>query len=272
MRYILCAALFCSWLGAQDTPSQPPVSPPGDTTFYVNGIDYHFISLTNYTVVVAARSVANRKFLGVKVRILNNGQHSVTVRPEDVKVEDAVTGRDVAAISGTELARKMRRPYNWSRYAVNVAAGQAPEAGDEPETVDREHSDLMRALLMASQMGNAPPVLARRSVTETDGEPDSDIAPAATLSDEISHLRRKEASRPDVLMQLQRQVSPDYVERTSFLANTIPPRADVEGVFYYPMGKLARAPAAAKKAARSRMVRVTVPVGEVEFQFLLGVE
>jgi len=272
MRYILCAALFCSWLGAQDNPSRSPLSPPGDGIFYVNGIDYHFISLTNYTVVVAAHSVANRKFLGVKVRILNNGQHSVTVRPEDVRVEDAVAGRDVAAISGTELAKRMRRPYNWSRYAVNAAAGPAPQAGDDLETVDRQHSDLMRAMLVASQMDNAPPVLSRRSITETDGEPDSGIAPQAMLSDELSHLRRKEASRPDVLMQLQRQISPDYVERTLFLANTIPPQADVDGVFYYPMGKLARAPGAAKKAAKSCMVRVTVPVGEVEFQFMLAVE
>ena len=110
MRYILCAALFCSWLGAQDNPSRSPLSPPGDGIFYVNGIDYHFISVTNYTVVVAAHSVANRKFLGVKVRILNNGQQSVTVRPEDVRVEDAVAGRDVAAISGTELAKKNAPP------------------------------------------------------------------------------------------------------------------------------------------------------------------
>jgi hypothetical protein len=272
VRYILCAVLFCSWLGAQDGPSRSPLSPPGDGTFYVNGIDYHFISLTNYTVVVAAHSVANRKFLGVKVRIVNNGQHSVTVRPEDVRVEDEVAGREVAAISGRELARKMRRPYNWSRYAVNVAAGPAPEAGDDPEALERQHSDLMRAMLMANQMGNVSPVLSTRSISQTDGEPDSDIAPQATLSDEVSHLRRKEASRPDVLMQLQRQVSPDYVERMSFLANTIPPQADVDGVLYYPMGKLARAPAAAKKAAKSRKVRVTVPVGEVEFQFVLTVE
>jgi hypothetical protein len=272
MRYILCAALFCSWLGAQDNPSLSPLSPHGDAIFYVNGIDYHFISATNYTVVVAAHSVANHKLLGVKVRILNNGQHSVTVRPEDVRVEDAIAGRDLAAISGTDLARKMRRPYNWSRYAVNAAAGPAPEAGDDLETVDRQHSDLMRAMLMASQMGNAPPVLSRRPITEVAAEPDSDIAPQATFSDEVSPLRMKEASGPDVLMQLQRQVSPDYVERTSFLANTIPPRADLEGVFYYPMGKLARDPAAAKKAAKSRMVRVTVPVSAVEFQFMLAVE
>ena len=62
------------------------------------------------------------------------------------------------------------------------------------------------------------------------------------------------------------------MERTSFLANTIPPQADQDGVFYYPMGKLARAPASANKAAKSRMVRVRVPVGEVEFQFMLAVE
>jgi hypothetical protein len=272
MRYILCAALFCSWLGAQDNPSLSPLSPQGDAIFYVNGIDYHFISLMNYTVVVAAHSVANGKFLGVKVRILNNGRHSVTVRPENVRVEDAIAGRDVAAISGMELAKKMRRPYNWSRYAVNAAAGQAPEAGGDSETVDRQQRDLMLAMLMATQMGDAPPVLSRRPITEVAAEPDSDIAPQATFSDEVSHLRMKEASRPDVLLQLQRQVSPDYVERTSFLANTIPPRVDVEGVFYYPMGKLARAPAAAKKAAKSRMVRVRVPVGEVEFQFMLAVE
>ncbi len=260
-------------LGAHDKASVPPLSPREDGIFYVNGVDYHFLSGTNYTVVVAAHSVANRKFLGVKVRILNNGQQSVTVRPEDVRVEDAVAGREVAAISGAELANKMRRPYNWSRYAVSAAAGPAPAAGDGLETADQQHSDLMRAMRqMASQMDNAPPVLSTRSFTETDGEPDSAIAPQAMLSDEVSHLRMKEASRPDVLMQLQRQVSPDYVERTSFLANTIPPRADVDGVFYYPMGKLARNPATAKKAAKSRIVRVTVPVGEENFQFMLAVE
>jgi hypothetical protein len=273
MRYILCAALFCSLLGAQDNVAVSPPSPPGNGMFYVNGIDYHFISGTNYTVVVAAHSVANRKFLGVKVRILNNGQHSVTVRPEDVIVADAVAGRDLEGISGMELAKKMRRPYNWSRFAVNAATGRAPDAADDSETMDPQHSDLMRAMQqMASQMANAPPVLSTLTITEATGQPDSGIAPGATISDEVSHLRRKEASRPDVLMQLQRQVSPDYVERTSFLANTIPPRADLEGVFYYPMGKLARDPAASKKAAHTRMVSVTVPVGDEKFQFMLPVE
>ena len=273
MRYVLCAVLFCSLLGAQDQTSVSPPAPREDGTFYVNGIDYHFISGTNYTVVVAAHSVANRKFLGVKVRILNNGQHSVTVRPGDVRLEDAVAGRDVAAIAGTELANKMRRPYNWSRFAVNAAAGPSSEEYADPESMDHQRSDIMRAMQQThGQMANATPVLPTLSITETDGEPDSVVTPGARISDEVSRLCRKEASRPDVLMQLQRQVSPDYVERISFLANTIPPRADLDGVFYYPMGKLAHGRAAVKKAAKSRMVRVTVPVGDERFQFMLAVE
>jgi hypothetical protein len=125
---------------------------------------------------------------------------------------------------------------------------------------------------MASQMASAPPVLSTLSITEATGQPDSGIAPGATISDEVSYLRRKEGSRPDVLMQLQRQISPDYLERTSFLANTIPPRTDLEGVFYYPMGKLARGPTAPKKAAQTRTARVIVPVGDEKFQFMFAVE
>jgi hypothetical protein len=276
MRSILCAALFCGLLGAQDKLPVSSSSPPGDGIFYVNGIDYHFISGTNFTVVVAAHSVANRKFLGLKVRILNNGQHAVTVRPEDVVVTDEVAGRDLEGISGVELAKRMRRPYNWSRFAVNAAAGQAPDTSDDSDTKDRQHSDIMRAMQqMAMQMANAPPpVISTLSIAEpTEAEqPGTGIVPEATISDEVSHLRTKEASRPDVLTRLQRQVSPDYLEQTSFLANTIPPRADLEGVFYYPMSKLTRDPAASKKAAQARMVRVTVPVGDESFQFKIAVE
>jgi hypothetical protein len=276
VRYILCAALFCSLLGAQDQGSVPIPAGHGDRVFYVNGIDYHFISGTNYTVVVAAHSVANRKFLGVKVRILNNGPRPVTVRPEDVVVADGVAGRSLEGISGAELAKRMRRPYNWSRFAVNTAAGQAPDAADDPESTDHQHSDIMRAMQqMAMQMANAPPpMISALSITgPAEAEQrDASIMPEATISDEVSHLRMKEASRPDVLSQLQRQVSPEYLERTSFLANTIPPRADLEGVFYYPMGKLARDPAASKKASQTRTVRVTVPVGDENFEFMFAVK
>jgi hypothetical protein len=125
---------------------------------------------------------------------------------------------------------------------------------------------------MASRMANAPPVLSTLSITEPDPELDAGPVPGGSISDEVSYLRLKEASRPDVLIQMQRQVSPDCVERTSFRTNTIPPRTDLDGVFYYPMGKLARDPAVSKKAGKSRMVRVTVPVGDERFQFILAVE
>ncbi len=166
-------------------------------------------------MVVAAHPVANRKFLGVKVRILNNGQHAVTVRPEDVVVADSVAGRDLEGISGVELAKRMRRPYNWSRFAVNAAAGQTSDTADDSESTDHQHSDIMRAMQqMAMQMANAPPpVISTLTIAEpTEAEQRGASIPEATIFDEVSHLRMKEASRPDVLMQLQRQVSPEYLE------------------------------------------------------------
>jgi hypothetical protein len=179
MRWILCATLFCGLLGAQDKGAATLPPSHGDGIFYVNGIDYHFISGVNYTVVVAAHSVANRKFLGVKVWILNNGHHSVTVRPQDVTVADEVAGRDLEGVSGTELAKRMRRPYNWSRFAVNTAAGQGPGTADDSETMDPQYSDIMRAMQqMATQMANAPPpVIDTLSIAESTGHMDSGIAP-----------------------------------------------------------------------------------------------
>jgi hypothetical protein len=56
--------------------------------------------------------VLNHKFVAVKVRVYNLGQQSVTVKPEEVSVEDTLASQALAPISGTELARRMRRPYN----------------------------------------------------------------------------------------------------------------------------------------------------------------
>ncbi len=275
MRYVLCAALFCGLLGAQDNASGSSSSYQGDGVFYVNGIAYHFLSGSDYTVVVAAHSIANRKFLAVKLRIVNDGQHSVTVRPNDVRVVDAVAEHDLEQIPGAELAKRMRRPYNWSRFGVNAAGGPPNDTGDDSQTSDPQHSDILRAMQqMAMQMASAPPVISALSIADTTGirQPEASVIPEATISDEVSHLRMKEAARPDVLMRLQRQISPDYLEGTAFLANTIPPRTDLEGVFYYPIGKLVREAAASKKSSQSRMVRVTVPVGDERFQFQFAVE
>ncbi len=117
---------------AQGDPPVSQASPTDSGSFYVNGIVYQYIAGTDYTVVAAAHSVINHKFVAVKVRVYNVGQQSVTVKPEDVNVEDALAGQPLAAVSGAELARRMRRPYNWARLAVNPAGGE-PQDTTPPE-------------------------------------------------------------------------------------------------------------------------------------------
>jgi hypothetical protein len=48
----------------------------------------------------------------------------------------------------------------------------------------------------------------------------------------IRSLRNREAGSPDVLAQLQRQSTPDYVEQSALLANTITPQTDADGVLF----------------------------------------
>lgn len=78
-----------------------------------------------------------------------------------------------------------------------------------------------------------------------------------------------EAANPDVLTQPQRQNSPEFGEQSAFLANTITPQSDVDGVLYFPMPKLTHGLPLAKNGNKAGIVRVTVPVGEEKFEFLL---
>lgn len=82
MRCLLVGLLLSCCLLAQNPSSNPQPSPPGGGMFYVDGIVYHYVAGTSYTVVAAAHSVLNRKFLAVKVRVYNAGRESVTVKPE----------------------------------------------------------------------------------------------------------------------------------------------------------------------------------------------
>src|SRR5579863_4140782 len=104
MRSFVCALLFVCPLVAQQVTRDIPES---NGAFFVDGITYQYAARADCTVVVAAHSVINHKFLGVKVRVYNAGQRSIAVKPEDISVEDAVASRELAAISSTELARKM---------------------------------------------------------------------------------------------------------------------------------------------------------------------
>jgi hypothetical protein len=270
MRYFLCALLLCFAVTVQ---GESPTA-AGDGSFYVNGIVYRYVAGTDYTVVAAAHSALNHKFVAVKVRVYNQGQQSVTVKPEDISVEDTLAGHALATISGTELAKRMRRPYNWARFAVNPVAGETAETPLTSDQVNPQLLDIMRA--MAAKVNASPaPVLSGRSVlyTDTPGALQSHPQiPSPAECGTVCRLRNREAASPDVLVQLQRQNLPDYVEQSAFLANTITPQTDADGILFFPMPKLAHGVPLAKNGQKAGLVRMTVPVGEEKFQFVLTVE
>jgi hypothetical protein len=105
MRLLACLLLLSCQLLAQNVTRETSA---GSGTFFVDGVLYQYSAAANCTVVAAVHSVLNHKFLAVKVRVYNAGQHSISVRPDDVVVEDAVSGREVTAVSASELARRMR--------------------------------------------------------------------------------------------------------------------------------------------------------------------
>ena len=274
MRYFLCAFFLCCSVVAQNQSSVSPNSNRGNGTFYVNGIVYHYVAGTDYTVVAAAHSVVNHKFVAVKMRVYNVGQQSVTIKPEEVCAQDVVAGQALSMLAAPELAKRMRRPYNWARLAVNPVAGDPTDAPLANDTVNPQLLEMMRA--MAAHVNRAgTPMLPGNSgalYTDTPGALQS-RGPIPTIDcDTVCRLRNREAANPDVLTQLQRQNSPDYIEQSALLANTITPQSDADGVVYFPMPKLTHGVPLAKNGKKAGMVRVTVPVGEEKFEFLLVVE
>lgn len=273
MRCLLAVLLLGGSLLAQDLSPARQDSPATKGTFYVAGIVYQYVAGTDYTVVAAAHAVLNHRFLAVKVRVYNGGRQSVTVKPEDVLLEDANGSHALAVVSGAELARKMRHPYNWARYAVTPVAGEAPEATDESAVITPQLVEMMKAMAARAAEPVATPADQDVLYTDTPGALRSgEATPDSSVCDQVCHLRNVEANHPDVLTQLQRQTEPDYVERSAFLANTIPPRANAAGVLYCPLGKLSESREESAHGKKGRRVRVTVPVGAENFQLVLPVE
>lgn len=275
MRCSLCAFVLCCSVVAQNQSSIPQASSAGHGSFYVNGIVYHYVAGTDYTVVAAAHSVINHKFVAVKMRVYNIGRQSVTIKPEEITVQDAVAGQALSMVPGTELANKMRRPYNWARLAVNPVAGAPTDTPPANDNVNPQLLEMMRAMA-AHANGAGTPMLPGSSrgalYTDTPGALQSREPVRPIECDTVCRLRNREAANPDVLTQLQRQNSPDYIEQSAFLANTITPQSDADGVLYFPMPKLAHGVPLARNGQKAGMLRVTVPLGEEQFQFLLVVE
>lgn len=272
MRHFFCVLMLCLSVAAQS--ESPAASAPAATngSFYVNGIVYRYAAGADYTVVAAAHSALNHKFVAVKLRIYNQGQQSVTVKPEDVTVEDTVAGRALAMIPSSEVARRMRRPYNWARFAVNPVAGEPTETPPTGDQINPQLLEMMRA--MAARMNaTGTPMLSGKGVlyTDTPGALHPQI-PGPTECGTLCRLRNHEAANPDVLAQLQRQATPDYVEQSAFLANTITPQSDADGVIFFPFPKLAHDVPLARNGQKAGMVRVIVPVGDEKFPFILTVE
>ncbi len=272
MRIFVCLLLLSSQLAAQHLTRD--VS-GGTGTFFVDGITYQYTSAAQCTVVAAAHSVLNHKFLAVKVRVYNAAERSISVRPEDVVVKDVVAGRDVAAVSASELARRMRKPYNMARFAVAGNGGTATG----PPTDDMMSPQMLAMMQAMAAQQNSNTIAASHSAslqrnvvyTDTPGAlANSDGNPAAC--DEVCQLRNQEAAGSDALTELQRQSTPESVEQYALLANTVPPRASVGGVLYYPLGKLAEAAGVAQHAKKGRRVRVTVAVMGEQYRFELPVE
>jgi len=271
MRCFLCALLLGCSLLAQDNSS----SPAREGTFYVKGIVYHYLAGTDYTVVAAAHSVLNHKFLAVKVRVYNGGRQSVTVMPDDIVLEDANGGHTVTAVAAADLTRKMRRPYNWARFAVTPVAGGQAETPDDSAVITPQLVEMMKVMAARTQApGNsATPAGKDALYTDTPGALGSEEPMrGANVCDPLCQLRNVEANSPDVLTQLQRQNEPDYIQENAFLANTIPPRANASGVLFCPLGKLSESAPPSSHGKKGRLLRVTVPVGAESFQFLVPVE
>ncbi len=271
MRYLLCGLLLGASMLGQEPTSQPPTS---KGMFYVDGIVYQYSVGTNYTVVAAAHSAINRKFVALKVRVYNSGSRSISVRPEDLLVEDAAAGHVVAATSAGDLAARMRRTYNMARFAVGSAAGDSMDGSASGEVLTPQLIEMMRAMGARNSSGNlAMPAGKNVLYTDTPGALEGrGPTPVPPVCDQICHLRNTEADGRDMLAQLQRQSTPEYVEQCGFRANTIPPLGNVAGVLFYPAGKLAQSPASSAKGRKLRQMRVSVPIGDENFQFVLPVE
>ena len=273
MRHIFCALLLASSLCAQQQYQMAPDSAASKGSFYVDGIVYQYAAGTDFTVVAAVHSVINHKYAAVKIRVYNGGQRSVTVRPEDILVEDAVAGHSLMPVVGAELAKRMRKPYNMARMSVSAGNDDDAAPNDAIAPTNQQFMEMMRAI---AARANQPSVPAGNNLlyTDTPGalEP-GEAAHRPAECDLVCHLRMSEAAQgTDVLAQLQRQNTPEYVEQCSLRSNTIPPHASVGGVLYFPLGKLAQESSQSAHIRKRRIVRVTVPVEDESFQFVLVVE
>ena len=275
MRGWLCVLLLCSLAVAQE--SNPSSGPDFSRAarergaFYLNGIGHQFLQGKSYTVVVAAVPALNGKYFGVKVHVFNRDRNSVNVLPESVTVDDSVSGKQLELFSAAEVADRMRHQPTWMRVA-GAAVGGAPAAMPGNDAGVPTMADLLRELTKDAggngMMGyaDAPyPALTVRGAPRA-------VAHSSAACDLGCDLRNREIGDGTGPQLLQRCARPEQLEQNEFLANTVPPEGDAEGVLYFAMPKLTDRAPISHTGRKSYLVTVTVPVGNEKFQFVFPPE
>ncbi len=234
---------------------------PGSNFFYINGVAYRYAAGPSFAVVAAATTGVAGKYLGVKVHIFNRSRHSITVKPEDIAVVDAVANRRLTAIPAMEIAGRKRQP-GWMKFAGNAVGGPPAPMND---LVNPQWADLVRALQpevpsSARDDDSATSAVYSSQRVQVDG-PDCDTT---------CQLRNREVN--STLSAGAQQNLADSIQKTAFLANTIPPQCDVEGVLYFPMPRMAATDPSARRRSKSYAVTITVPVGRERFNLDFPVE
>jgi hypothetical protein len=275
MRGVLYVLLLCSFATGQDR-----VPGPGPDfsraarergSFYLNGLGYQYIQGTKYTVVASAIPTLNGKYFGVKVHVFNRGNRSVNMIPESVTAEDSVGAKPLGLVSAAEIADRMRRQPAWSRVAD--AVGGAPPQGPGSSPGVPTMADLLRELNKESggngmMMGYAEPAEPTLTVR---GEPRA-MAHTSASCDLGCELRNREIGDGKGPKLPQRSARPEQLEQSEFLANTIPPEGQAEGVLFFSMPKLTDRAPVSHTGKKSYLVTVTVPVGDEKFQFVFPPE
>lgn len=266
----LIIGIIFGTLSALPQEMQPPLTPqakaearmwePGSSFFYINGVAYRYATASSYAVVAAATSGLGGKYLGVKVHIFNRSRQSITVRPEDIAVVDAIANRRLTPIPAIEIANRKRGQPGWMRFAGNAVGGPPEPVGD---LVNPQWNELIRALqpeVTSSARADSTTAVYSSQKVQEDG-PDCDTA---------CQLRNREVN--STLSSGWQQNLADSIQQTAFLANTIPPQCDIEGVLYFPMPRLAATDPSARRRSKTYAVTVTVPVGRERFNLDFPVE
>ena len=221
---------------------------PGSSFFYINGVAYRYAAGPQYAVVAAATPGVAGKYLGVKVHVFNRSRQSITVRPEDIAVVDAVANHRLRPIPPIEIVNRKRGQAGWMKFAGNAVAGSGEPMGD---LVNPQWNELVRALqpeVTSSARADSTSAVYSSQKVQVDG-PDCDTA---------CQLRNREVN--STLSSGWQQNLAESIQHTAFQANTIPPQCDIEGVLYFPMPRQAPTDAAARRKSKSYAITITVPV------------